>query len=178
MFATPSAAADGLGLPRWKRLRRPAALFCTRSKFEELLEALKGAPNAEELLGGKVKPESPEETVATYVSAAKGLGLELSAEDVIEGIKVKVQERLAKTDEAVIEAAELSEDQLDKVAGGEILTQCEDTLSRGRTAGSPTGATTTSRGTLATSARMTMQTRPAGVSETARKPCSGSKRVA
>lgn len=137
-----------MGLPRWKRLRRSAALFCTRSKFEELLEALKGAPNAEELLGGKVKPESPEETVATYVSAAKGLGLELS------------------------------EDQLDKVAGGEILTQCEDTLSRGRTAGSPTGATTTSVGTLATSARMTMQARPAGVSETARKPSSGSKRVA
>ena len=128
MFATPSAAADGLGFPIWKRPRRPATLFCTRSKFEELLEALKCAPNAEELLGGKVKPESPEETVATYVAAAKGLGLELSAEDVIEGIKVKVQERLAKTYEAVSEAAELSEDQLDKVAGGEILTQCEDTF--------------------------------------------------
>ena len=55
-----------------------------------MLEALKGAPNAEELLGGKVKPESPEETVATYVAAAKGLGLELSAEDVIEGRSTNV----------------------------------------------------------------------------------------
>ena len=88
------------------------------SKFEEFLQALIDAQNKEELLGGKNKPESGEEIVAAYVSVAKKLGFDLTDQDVVEGIKAMTQERLAKTEQAAAEMQELSEEDLDRVAGG------------------------------------------------------------
>ena len=69
------------------------------SKFNEFLEALKDAPNAEELLGGKGKPESDEEMVAAYVAAAEALGIGLTAQDVVDGVRAAEQERLAMTED-------------------------------------------------------------------------------
>ena len=87
-------------------------------KFNEFLETLKDAPNAEELLGGKFKPQDEREVIAAYVSAAKALGFDISAQDVVDGVEALVQERLEKTDQLENEVEELSNDGLDAVAGG------------------------------------------------------------
>ena len=94
-------------------------------KFNEFIEALKGNAAAQELLGGKSKPESDEEMVAGYVAAAKELGFDLTAQDVVDGIKAMAQERLAKTEQAEVEVQELSEGELDRIAGGKLDDTCK-----------------------------------------------------
>ena len=97
------------------------------SKFNEFMEALEKAPNAEELMGGKGKPESDEEMIAAYVAAAEALGFDLAEQDVVEGIRAAEQERLAMTEQAQAGLAELPDEELDKIAGGKQRDYCKST---------------------------------------------------
>ena len=69
------------------------------TEFGEFMQALRSSANARDLLGTS-QPASEEEAVGIYVAAAKELGFDLSAEEIVEGMRALAEERFARTERA------------------------------------------------------------------------------
>ena len=94
-------------------------------QVRRFLETLRDDPKAREILSnGKTKPDSNEEIVAAYVEVAKKLGYDLTAKQIVEGIREKFKEQAAITAQAENAVKELDPEELDKVAGGKGNEDC------------------------------------------------------
>ena len=93
------------------------------------LETLYQDPQAMAQLQSKQKPDSEEELLRIYAETAKGLGFELSADDIRAAFEEKAGEVAAQTGTTEAHVKELSMEHLDAVAGGLAQRyQCIDTF--------------------------------------------------
>lgn len=86
-------------------------------QIKKFVEALRTSPKAKELLGAK-DPETKEEALSRYVSAAKALGFSLTAEEIDAGLNKLAEEQKEKTAAAEQTIKGLSAEELAMAAGG------------------------------------------------------------
>ena len=97
-----------------------------KSKWE-LIETMLRDPKAGEWMKSKARPETQEEAVKIYAEIAEKLGLNLTAEDIGEYIRQAEQARKDHTEKAAGMVQELSDEELDQVAGGKENPSCKET---------------------------------------------------
>lgn len=93
----------------------------------ELIETMLRDPRAGEWLKGKERPENREEEVRVYAEIAEKLEMDLTAEDIGEYIQQAEQACRARTEKAADMVQQLSDEELDQVAGGKENPSCMDT---------------------------------------------------
>ena len=86
-------------------------------QIRKFLEALRTSPKAKELLGTN-EPETKEEALSRYVSAAEALGFSLTAEEIDAGLNKLAEEQKAKTAAAEQIIKGLSMEELAMASGG------------------------------------------------------------
>lgn len=86
-----------------------------QSKIKDMLND----PRTAELLKNCAEPSSREEACALYAETAKKLGLDLTAEDFKAYLCQAEKTRKAETEQAAEAVRELSDEEMDKVIGGE-----------------------------------------------------------
>ena len=91
-------------------------------KVKELLQAIRNAPKAKELLKGASEPRSEEDMIRLCAELAPKLGFDVSETDIREAVAALAKERQAKT---AADVEKLSDDEVAQASGG-VLWQYED----------------------------------------------------
>lgn len=84
----------------------------------KFLRELKTNEKAKELLQGREKPKSKEDTIKAYAEVAKELGEDIFAEDITQALEEIEAEIHQKTEAVSADMVELEDDDVEDVAGG------------------------------------------------------------
>lgn len=98
----------------------------SKENVAAFLEKIMNDPKAAELMKG-MNAATDEEKIAGIVEAAKGLGFELTAEELEGYLKEQAEERKAKTEVVAGGIEKLDDSELGEVAGGKYHSECKDT---------------------------------------------------
>ena len=96
-------------------------------KLLELFDQFRKDPKLREALEVSGIPDDPEESVRKLAGLAKEFGYALSEEDIHAAASIAEKQRKAMTKKTMEEVERLSDDDLDRVAGGGDKPSCKDT---------------------------------------------------
>jgi hypothetical protein len=95
-------------------------------EIKKFFEELKKDENASKLFSGK-KPDTEEELIDCYIKVAEQLGYSITAEALKEEMDKTAAEIAKKNDSTIEGIKEVSVEDMDAVAGGRMLWNCEYT---------------------------------------------------
>ena len=96
-------------------------------KIQDMIKALSADPKAQELLANAVQPEDQEGEISVYADVARQLGYDITEADLKDYIEKTADLVAERTKEAEAGIQELSDEVLEKVAGGKDHNSCKDT---------------------------------------------------
>ena len=100
-------------------------------EVRKFLEEMKTNPKAKQMIENLVVPRNDKQAIEGYYSVAKALNYSFSPEELTEGLIDVAKEKKEKTKEAANQVKQsVSEEDLDQVAGGQLLS-CESTADPG-----------------------------------------------
>ena len=96
-------------------------------QINKFIEQINSDPDVQELLKNRPKGDNREDEIKVYTGLAAQLGYTFTEADLKEAVEEKRNLRMEKTEEAAAGIEELSDEVLDRVAGGKDHQECKNT---------------------------------------------------